>query len=71
MNDYLTTYIIPHLKRFGNVFISEKSRNRYGADEILAALKARGYDCEIQYFRDPGEFRRAKQIDAVIQLRRP
>lgn len=78
MNKYLK-HLIYHLKQYGNVYFPSNRIKEFGAEAILTALKAKGYECDIKYFPDALAEERSSiltprggtqgELDAVLTLK--
>lgn len=46
------TYILAHIKKYGNCYIPESMYKRLGRNRILTYLKNNGFICEIKKHKD-------------------
>ncbi len=71
MDEYLN-HLIYHLDKFGNVYFPSNRRIQYGEDNVVRALKDKGYPCTVRHFQDalmnPDELMEYIGDDAVLTL---
>lgn len=71
MNEYVS-YLIEHLREYGNVLFPANRIKQYGEKEIMDALSERGYPCNIRHFTNAFSCedspKRTLKHDAVITL---